>query len=151
SRQPSAIHAARARYAGSDGPKSRPPPCDTRPLPLSNTRLSSGARRFTRRPPCSFVSVAKSWSASAPRSDSRKPFLPCGDPWHAPELHPARDSAAITSRRNSTGSAALAGPTASAAKTIARTRCMNPPRLLLLRRINLPHLDLDRRPADLLL
>ena len=46
------------------------------------------------------MSVAKSASGSAPRSDSLKPFLPCGDPWHAPWLQPAFVSSGITSVAN---------------------------------------------------
>src|SRR5947208_16912597 len=107
------------RYAGSLRLNTAPPWWDTRPEPFRRIRLSSGDTRFTRRPPTSLVSVNRSRSGSWPRSERRNPFLPCGDPWHAPELHPARERAAITSRRNETsGSPAAAG----AAKTMVSVR-----------------------------
>ena len=56
------------------------------------------------------MSVWKSRSASLPRKERRKPFLPCGEPWQAPLLQPARECAAVTSLRNAPGSAGSVGP-----------------------------------------
>ena len=50
-RAPSAIQARMTWYSHDPGANRRPPSCGTCPVALSRTRLRSGSRTFTRRPP----------------------------------------------------------------------------------------------------
>ena len=100
---PSAIQSRRIAYASSLGRSCLPPPCGTFMSGFRRRRLASGSRGFTRRPKSSRMSVVSSNGSSNPRSESRKPALPLGEPWQAPELHVCFDSATSTSFSNCLG------------------------------------------------